>query len=780
MEDSSISSSGGEENLDKYTTPEGKVLRWLKELDIVKNSKEQQAYETIGERIIKDYSNSDALTPTSSSSGTPTRLMFNTLWSNVQIQKPLLYCRMPKIVVERRFKDSDPVGRLASQIAERATSFMLSTQQDRFNYSVRAAVEDRLLVGRGQVWLRYDTEYQEAVDETGQPILDENGQPVKIPKPNTEKVVVEHINWKNYYESPARNQFEIRWRAREVYMTRDKLVSRFADKGKKVSLDGDAKKDTAEGKDFLRQARVYEICDEETKTNIWISPGYKAEPLDERPDPLKLKDFWPCPVPLLATTTTNSQWPTPDYVIYESLAKEADYVTKRISSLVECIRLVGATAKQFNQDIKNMRGLEDGNLWPIENWNKFVEKGGFDGVIDWLPFEKAVAAIQPLLAYRDDILNKIDLITGIPDHARGYTNPNETATAQQAKSRWVTVKAQEKQADVQRFCREIVSKMAEIIFEPGLFADETIALMCGAAQMPPDDQQNYYAALQLLRDDRLRTFRVDIETDSTIAIDEDSEKEAALEYMGALNQMIANVQNVQQFRPELMGPMVESAKAAVRNFRAGRNLEGAWDQAWQQIEDADKAARENPPPPPPDYEGQKVQNQAEEIRLKGEMNQFTQWLESQKFGLDQWFKQQEIAIKGGDITNKQMAVQAKSQIEMMEHELKLFNERFAQAMDQKRFQLETVETMLSEKEKLLEEERLRRTEITEEAKVAETKKSKAPSVHVNFGGSGGKTKRAKKQITDIIRDEHGRMARVMTEDVDDEDEEHVDVPMVGV
>lgn len=719
----SVAFGGQEEDLKKYGgSPEALVLRWLKEINTVKDSRAQNLFERTGEKIIKNYKNSFL-----DESDKP-RVMYNVLWSNVQVLKPSLYSRMPKVVVERRFKDSDPVGRLAAQIAERATSFMLSSQQDRFNYAIKAAVEDRLLPGRGQVWLRYDAEFEESVDANGEPIQDEAGNAVRAPKPNSEKVVIDPLNWKDYFHSAARNPYEIRWVARRSYMTRAQLVKRFGKIGELVELStysSESKRRLKQGEEeFLQQAEVFEIWDLEGKKNIWISDGYKEAPLDFKDDILKLNDFFPCPVPLLATTTTDSMYPTADYKIYEKLADELDYVTKRISSLVETIRMVGVTASQFYNDIKSIMSLDDGKLKPVDNWQAWTEKQGFRGAIDWLPFDNAVNAIQPLRDYQQSLLSQVFEITGIPDIVRGATDPDETATAQRGKLRWVGIKNEERSRDVQRFCRETISKMAEIIFEAGLFSDETIALMCGVDQMPEDDKALYMPALQLLRDDRLRTFRVDIETDSTIAIDEIQDQQSRMEYIQAIASLVGNIQNISQFRPELTHPIIESALFVARAFRTGRPLEGSWEKALQMIEDNDKAAAEAAAnqPPPPDYETMKLQIESEKNQIKREQMQ-----------VDMQQSAATLEIEGQKLQIEAQKVFSKAQVDQLNAELDSFKAQFTQFVETKTLELEQQRVFLSEREKMIEEQRLAAEQIKEERESrAEKEGGKGGGVAINL------------------------------------------------
>ena len=95
------------------------------------------------------------------------------------------------------------------------------------------------------------------------------------------------------------NWKKVGWVARKLEMTREKLVARFGELGKKVPLKLESKnateKDLDKGENLFRRALVWEIWDKETKTAIWICPDHADEPLDVRDDPLKLTEFLPVP-----------------------------------------------------------------------------------------------------------------------------------------------------------------------------------------------------------------------------------------------------------------------------------------------------------------------------------------------------------------------------------------------------------------------------------------------------------------------------------------------------
>lgn len=702
----------------KVETSEDKAKRILKEINLVKNSSQYQTWQRAGQRINDIYKNKKSLDTFGNANRQSNILgvMFNVLWSNVQILLPSLFARIPKVVAERRFKDTDPIGRLAAQMIERATTFCLANQQDRYFYAVRAAVQDLLLAGCGQVWIRYDADFELVLGPDGLAVTDEDGCLTEVVKPQSEKVIIDCLNWQRYLHSFAANPFEIRWQAKLALMSRSDLKKRFGEKGSDIELNYNptnykTNQMSDEDKDFYNQAEVWEYWDLSTKTCYWVCEGYD-DLLDEKKDPLRLNDFWPCPVPLLATTTTDSMIPTPDYEIYRALAEELDIISTRIGSIVECIKIVGAASAAYHADIQNIFSKRDGAIVPIKNWPQYTEAGGFKGIIDWAPFDAAVAALPALVQREQQLISNIYEVVGIPDIARGASDPSETLGAQQEKSRFMVAKIMDRQSMVQRFCREIASKTAEILFEEGLFSDETLYEMAGVPQMKPEDQQLAPQALMLARSDRLRTFRVDIETDSTIALDEEREKSARMEWMGAINQLISNVQNISQFRPELMSPMLESALFAANAFRTGRPLAAAWERAIQQIEDADEQAKQNPPQMPPDYESMKIQLEQQALQFRAQLEQMKLQQEDKKIMMDYEIKSKNTEIEG-------MKVMSKAEVEKLSQDLDTFRTQFDQVMAQRNFELEKYKVVMDEKEKAVEEVRLAKDAEIEQIKLAQ-------------------------------------------------------------
>jgi hypothetical protein len=76
-------------------------------------------------------------------------------------------------------------------------------------------------------------------------------------------------------------------------------VERFGDElGHKIPLDTKPTEKKDQGGDTQYEALIYEIWDKSTGKALWLSKSL-GKIVDEKADPLKLENFWPCPRPLV-------------------------------------------------------------------------------------------------------------------------------------------------------------------------------------------------------------------------------------------------------------------------------------------------------------------------------------------------------------------------------------------------------------------------------------------------------------------------------------------------
>ena len=427
---------------------------------------------------------------------------FNILWSNVQTLLPTLYARTPKPDVQRRFKDQDDVGRLASMLLERSIAYSL--ENGHFDAAMLCAVMDRLLPGRGTVRVLYvphfgdeireDPEFEDAEDAAS--IVDAPGdegakEAAPLREVVGEEVIPRYVFWEDYREGSARTWEEVPWVRYRAFMTRAELVERFGKRlGNKVNLDypkhatkGDVGRDDP-SPDLFKKAVVHEYWNKLTKEVVWIAPGTPDIVLDTVDDPLGLPDFFPSADPLLATTTTDKRIPVPDYIEYQDQASELDRLTARIDNLTRALKVSGiypGAEKQVLQQLIDA-GTEN-RLIPVNDWVPFADKGGLQNFIQFMPIKEIAETLIQLYDARDRVKQILYEITGIGDILRGETVPNETATAQQLKSNFATRRIVPQQRAVARFARDLVRLMGAVI--AGHFSAETIAKMTGYPQLLP-------------------------------------------------------------------------------------------------------------------------------------------------------------------------------------------------------------------------------------------------------------------------------------------------------
>jgi hypothetical protein len=541
----------------------GLARRWQVEIELAE--KECRNWIDRGRKIVKRFRDErDAMEEGAK--------RFNILWSNIQTLRPAVYSKKPKPEVARRFKDQDPVGRVASLILERCLEYELEQYGD-FDAAMKGGVEDRLLPGRGIAWVRYEPHFTVTEDIR---IVDYECAPT------------DYVFWEDFTHSPARTWDEVRWVGRRVYMTRDELKARFGEEiAPRVPLNYKPQhlqedKSTPENEAF-KKAVVWEIWDKAGRQVVWVTPGFD-EVLDAREDPLQLEQFFPCPRPLFSTTTTSTCVPVPDYVEYQDQAEELDELSERITLLTKALAVRGVYDGSQTALQRLLSENAENQLIPVDSWAAFAEKGGIKGSVDWVPLEVIVLVLEKLHVARESVKQTLYEITGMADIIRGASDPTETATAQQIKSQFASIRLQELQQEVARFGRDLLRLKAEVICSH--FQDETIVQMGGAAQLNPADLEFIPQALQLIRDDRARGFRIDIESDSMVMLDETNERQARVEFLSAVGSFLKESMAAMQVMPQL-GPLLgEMLMFGIRGFKVGRTIEGVFEKTMQQLQQA--------------------------------------------------------------------------------------------------------------------------------------------------------------------------------------------------
>lgn len=602
------------------------LAKWIAEIETYE--KEFSPWEKRSKKIIDRYMDERG--------DNNTAARFNILYSNIQTLHPAIYASTPTPNIDRRYDSDDDLGRYASLVLERSVSYYV--KNDLFDKVMKQATLDRLLSGRGQSWVRYVPVFEESPQLTD----DEDEKEESLV---TEDVVPDYVHWKDFGHTWGRTWQEVRAVWRRVNMTRAALVKRFGEElGGKIPLDGVIKGADEATIQNSKVACIYEIWDKSKKEVIWL---HKACPelLQKMPDPLGLKDFFPCPEPIYSTISNENLIPCPDYIQYQDQAQELDNLTARITMILKAVKVAGVYDGDAQGIDRLLSESVENKLIPVDAWAKFGDKG-LAGVISFFPLQEIVATLQSLYQARETVKQDLYEITGISDIVRGQSKASETATAQQLKGQFATLRLDNNQKDVARFSKDLVVIMTEIIAKH--FSLDTIKKVSGVRLLTNEEKQLIEAQQQqaqmmaqqaqamgqeapppppvpeeieelmqlptweeveaLIRDDTARNFRIDIETDSTIKTDQENEKQARIEFLGAVSGFMAQAVNTP---PELMPLAMEMLMFGVRGFKVSRELETTFESTLRKMKQAQEQAQNQPQQEDPAIAAEQQRTQAE-------------------------------------------------------------------------------------------------------------------------------------------------------------------------
>ena len=631
------------------------VKGWLKEIDDA--LKREKKYRKLAKHCVELYE-----------AKKPDETPFSILYSNTETLVPAVYNSKPIPVVQRRFKDADPNGRAVSEVSTRTLKFLLDSEDrdyDSYDDLVQAAVLDGLVTNRGLHRVRYHANEDATV----------------------ECVYGESVRWDKFFHGYARTWKKVPWIGFEWDMSAAELKKNFPqaqfDDLRKAGTSGSDDDDnlSTEEKEELagvKTYKVYELWDKTSGKVIFLSPLAPKAPLRYIDDPLGLSNFFPVPKPLNFMRKITTLVPTPLYEHYKQQAAELNTITIRLKAIIKAIKYRGAYNAAV-EGIEKMLKADDNELVPVENVPSMPDGTSMDKLLWTVPVNELVQTAQVLSQAREQIKQVIYEITGISDILRGASVASETATAQNIKNQWGTLRLKKMQKEVMRYCREALVIMLEVA--AGKFEQQTIAAMTGlhyltneqkqqaqqtlsmaqsqaatTGQQPPPVPPEITQMLQLpswedimgvLRQQVILHYKVDIETNSTIDAEASQDKQDIAELLNALSQFLNGIAPLVE-----QGIMpIDVAKTMMlvisRRYNFGTQLEDALNQMQQPQSKGDPAA---------DAKAQAAKQQAA--------------VDAQKSQLELQKMQREEELARQDFENKKNLMLLQAQIDQAELDIK--------------------------------------------------------------------------------------------------------------
>lgn len=631
---------------------EADVRFWVDALKLAE--KEEEGWRKVAEAAYQRYAMSEKFKTT-----------FNILYSNVETIVPAVYNSTP--VPDIRPRDlrvtqapqpapqpaqpamghnggppmmpqgpqEDPTvtaSRDVARIIERTLTVFID-QYD-FDHTVRMAVKDSQIGGRGVVRVRYEPS-------------------VKDEAVVYQAVRAELVPWSEFRRGPARRWEDTPWIAFRHYMTREQLRALSEKHGDRVPLEHSLRQDSKDGSrgpepEVFKRAEVWEIWDKAKRETIFIAPSFKEAPVSVVSDALRLRDFFPIPRPLQDVDKPDTLVPTCPFEQYREQARELDDISRRIAKLVKALRWKGVSDSAMRAIVGRLRDADDGDI--IESDAALAMAGGsMDKAFWFMPTEKLAGVLTELVAQREAIKQTIYEIIGISDILRGQVDPREKAAQSNLKAQWGASRLTTRQAEVARFARDLIRIKSEII--ANLFEPDILQVI---AAMPVTPEHT-----QLMRSDALMSFRVDIETDSTIQADIQRTQQNVGQFVQGFGAFV-----------QAVGPAVESGfmppqvaadllKSFARAFKLGRQAEDALEQLGQQAQQ-----QQDKPDPEMAKAEAEIQRKNQELQIKQQVEQQKLQIAEMKAQMDAVIAERKMHLEAQKAAQQAASDQAKLNAEL--------------------------------------------------------------------------------------------------------------------
>ncbi len=799
---------------------------------------------------------------------TDTDRRLNVWWYCINTLIPAFYSSTPKAEVGLRKRTGGIPHELGSVILERNTQFCMDMHFDFDKVGYQAALQ-LLLTGQSVLWARYLAKFSKISQEialfkdpSGK-LFDAAGKlydgDISTSKPgpggivlvstevevkDSERAILDMVPYTDYLCSDARNESEIEWQARIAYLGREEAENMFgADVADDLNFDSYPeviKKDIARKDDKLEgKAELYEIWCEASNKVYWLQKSGDKNIIESSEPVTKFEKFYPCSV-IRQSINPDSVIPVSDYAHVKDQILEVERLTTRIAAVTQAIR----TNSLYDATLGNqIEALMSGDLKyiPVTNWPSYKARGGISSGVETMNIEAYVNALQVLQAARSSALEQLYETLKVSDLLRGTSEQYKSATANRLENQWSSLGLVVRQNMFSKFVSDGIANLATIIAEqfdeetifdvgdanelipPTVFlphAPEPMAMQEGMepvelpAPIDPNLQIEQAVApikqeiINILRDNKKRNYRIEIASDSMIAVDQAQQQQEGMQLVQASGAFFDQMRGLIEQYPPMLNFSIALFQNMIKRMKGGKELDGIFTNAFNQLGEIMKAKEEaakQPPPPDPtmlevqgrlqiaqtesqarlqvaqmEMQDKSVKNQIsiQDQQLQMQRDQLESQLTVQKQQFEEYMRQQELAIaqqevqiKANSVQVDMLKVQANAENDSVKNAITQETNRMSQILEIQKQELEQMRIKLSEAEKLMEERRLASEQSLERIRLSMENIQRTPAQTIQLSTEKPviiekERKRSKKRKGTIISDADGNPIGIDIEEVD--------------
>jgi TolA-binding protein len=299
---------------------------------------------------------------------------------------------------------------------------------------------------------------------------------------------------------------------------------------------------------------------------------------------------------------------------------------------------------EFAEELKKLWNANEPIAITLDNWMQFINKSGFEGNVAYAPIQEYVQAAQVMSQQVQEELNAYWELCGITELMRGIADPQNAAATNQMISDHGDTRIQRIIDKVAIFFKMAYCCAYDVICD--VFSEDTI-IRDSASN--PDDPQTI-KAVQLMKNEGQRLFKVAIETGSTLAGNSGNNLAKSTEMFNILGQVLTLALQTAEKAPSYAQAMHSLIMHTVRSMSEGRKIEEELEQAFLQGLEQAKQGQEQA------QQAQQAQQQQEQqmAAMQQQLQQFQMQIQSRETGVNEF----EAQIK-------QFIAQSNAQIEQL-------------------------------------------------------------------------------------------------------------------
>ena len=286
---------------------------------------------------------------------------------------------------------------------------------------------------------------------------------------------------------------------------------------------------------------VYEVWDKKNKLVWWISAA-NDETLECGEPAIKYPGFYPIARPYMFKCKTNMYQPTVEYNRWKHLDKLIQAYAQREKVISEAIKAGYFYDEAAFGDLVQIEFTSEQQGIPVSTPEQYLDAAGqFDinKAISYWDNMPATQVLTVLETRRKTLIEEVNRITGISNEMQSFSDHRETATAAKIKQGWGSGRTEDKRRPIHRHIRDTL-RLYWAAINHVVGVDEMIKISGVEAHEQVILEMNSGA---------LFNYDIDIETQTTIAINEKDERSERLESLNALSSVL-----------ERMSPLVDSGK----------------------------------------------------------------------------------------------------------------------------------------------------------------------------------------------------------------------------